>query len=396
MGKTTTTVVTKKKIDGDEEETETGEDLEDLSAAPLFGDIDRKTKKIDRVSVRRVEPESGYMGVMQPDVTEAKIAAKWGGGEYRLEAKNEAGVIQKVRQIKIAGDPLFASEAEEKRWRRLNGLDAKGSGGGADVKDLILLMEERDEKRRSEQLDREERVRKEAAEREERDRRYREEREITARREAEEREERRRLQAREDDERRQRIHREEMERLQVQQAAQLAQAQQFFQQLTTAMKADAKNAGEQNPVSLLVTGMQLARELGGGAGDGPDALTSLIQRLPETLQEVRKTAAGAYAEITGKGGGAGKGGKMKADQLLISGPTATKAKKVLRALAAAGKDPEAEISKLLDFAAGAFPSTPTPATPAKPSPAPAARGKPTTRRRPPLRAVPRSGRGRAA
>jgi hypothetical protein len=394
MGKSSTTITTKKKIDGDDDAAEETEEAEDLAAAPLFGDLDKKTKKIDRVGIRRTEPDSGFMGYMPAIVSESMIAAKWGGGEYRLEGKNEAGVIVKVRTCKIAGDPGFVSEAEEKRWRKLNGLDAKGGGGG-DLKDMLVLMEERDEKRRGESLEREERARKEAADREDRERRLRDERDVQARRDADEREERRRREAREDDERRQRIHREEMERLQAQNSATLAQSQQFFTQLAGVMKSEAKAAGESDPTKILITGMQIAREMSGGAGDGPDFLTALIQRLPETLKEVRATAGGVYSELTGKGKQA-PGGKLKADQLLITGATALKAKKVLRALAAAGKDPEAEIGKLLDYAAAAIP---TPATSTKTAPPAARAAKAATakraRRRPPRRAV-RPGRGRAA
>jgi hypothetical protein len=276
-----TKAAAKKKQAEEEEE----EEAEDLASAPLFAPVNRAGKRIDRVSVRRLEPNSGFMGIMPPTVTEDMIFAKWGGGDYRLEAKNDAGGILKVRAYKIAGDPQFASEAEEKAWRRLNGLEPRGRAADTNVEKMLEVMEARDDKRRAELLEREERTRKDADAREERERRLREERDTIARREEDAREERRRREAREDDERRTRAHREDLERITAQNAAALAQSQQYFTQLAASMKADEHGRSATDPVKTLITGIQLARDLGaaGGAAEGataPDFLTALISRLP--------------------------------------------------------------------------------------------------------------------
>lgn len=342
-----TTKAASKKKKAEEEEDE--EEAEELSSSPLFANLNRAGKRIDRVSVRRLEPNSGFMGIMPPNVTEDMISAKWGGGDYRLEAKNDAGAILKVRAYKIAGDPQFVSEAEERQWRRSNGLEpSRGRGAGSDVKEMLAIMEERDDKRRAELLEREERTRKDADAREERDRRQREEREIVARREEEQREERRRREQREDEERRTRAHREDMERVAAQNTATLQQTQQYFTQLAASMKADESGRSSVDPVKTLITGIQLARDLSGAGGEGAaapaDFLTTLVARLPETLQEVRRTAGGVLAELKGKRPG------PKVDELTITGKTATKARALALRLKAAGKDPEVEFDKMLTFA----------------------------------------------
>lgn len=410
------TTVTRRIEDEDDEVSEAN-----WSEAPLFATSEKKLKRINTVAVHRSEPDSGYLGWMAPDVSEAALVSKWGGGTYKLEAKNALGQVVPggIRTLKLAGDPIFSSQVEEKRWRRANGLNDREDGAGAlSTKDLLALIEEKDEKRRAEQLEREDRQRAEIAAREERERVAREERAAQAQRdaderkaretkEADEREERRRREAREDDERRARIHREDMERLTNQNASTLAQSQQFFQQLATTLKADAAHAPAADSggavMKALLTGIQVAREIAGAAGGGdkdtppPDALTSLIQRLPETLREVRNTGAAVYGELAGKkpaapGGPAAGKRRAPTDHLTITGPTATKAKRVLNALAAAGKNPEAEMDQLLDFAAAQLGAT-APAPPAAPSSAVdrttqrRARGRVRTKQaRPPARA----------
>lgn len=383
----------------DEEATPSDETLRE---APIFSSLLKQARKIETISVRRTDPESGYLGTMSTDVTEGAIKARWGGGTYCIEGKNSLGQLVKgARHIcKLAGDPIFTSELEEKLWRKANGLKEKApdQAQALSIKDLLMLMDEKDEKRRTEQLEREAAARKESEERETRERLAREEREakdraareeMEARRqkEADEREERRRREAREDEDRRARQHKEDMERLSAQNANALQQTQQFFNQLATTMKTEAPPAAA-DPIKTLLAGVQLAQAIGGGAAAAPEegALMSLVRRLPETLAEVRKTGAAVHSELARKGratknAGAGAGA---ADEITIAGPLAAKAKAVIAKLQRAGKNPEAEIDKLLTFAAAAIPDeapAPTPATkPARRTAAPA-------RRRPPPRLV---------
>jgi hypothetical protein len=370
--------------------------------APIFPSLLRQAKRIETISVRRTDPDSGYLGSMSPDMTEAMLKAKWGGGTYCLEGKNSSGqLVKNARHIcKLAGDPVFSAELEEKQWRKANGLPDKAAApaaGALSIKDLLLLIDEKDEKRRTEQLEREERARKESDEREARERTAREEREAKERaareeiesrrqKEADEREERRRREAREDEERRSRQHKEDMERLAAQNTSALQQTQQFFNQLATTMKTEAAPAAD--PIKTLMAGVQLAQAIGGGGGGAEEGtVASLVRRLPETLAEIRKTGAAAFSELK-NGGGAGRrrgGAAAAAEELTIRGPLAAKAKTVLMKLQAAGRDPTAEMEQLLTFAAANIPDTP-----AKPAPGGAARAarRPTqVRRRPQPRAV---------
>lgn len=378
---------TEVEVEGDEQD-EAGEAAaeDQHPEAPLFSPLLRRAKKVESVAVRRTDPDSGYLGTLPPDMTESTLKARWGGGMYRLEAKNVNNqiVASGVRVLKIAGDPVFASEVEEEEWRRSHGLKKKAkadSDPGESVRELIMMLEERDEKRRAEQLAREEKQRTEAAAREERQRTEieskltteRQQREEERRRyqvEADEREEKRRSAAREDDQRRAQQHKEDMERMALLNQQTLQQSQAFYQQLAQTMKSDGP---KDDPIKTLIAGVQLATTLGGGGGGGDEGpLTSLIKRLPETIAEARKTGGAMFAEVKASrraGGGAARNpAAADDDSLVIRGPLAAKARGVLTALAKAGKNPEEEVDKLLTFAAASIGHTPAPAKASAPRP----------------------------
>ena len=69
------TVVTKEEFSADEDSTlEVGE-VDEVESTPLFDDIDRTSKAIEKVFVRRLDPASGYLGTLTPDIT-ASISAR--------------------------------------------------------------------------------------------------------------------------------------------------------------------------------------------------------------------------------------------------------------------------------------------------------------------------------
>lgn len=394
------TQVTTKKV-----ETLDDDDAGGAEATPLF-DLGRnkKTQAVVRIAIKRTDPDEGHLGYLGPDGTEQDIQNKWGGGEFVAQGKNAAGQIVVTQTIKIAGDPVFKSEIEEARWRRLNNLrPAKrrddDAGGGGSMKEVLALMEERESKRREEERERRAEEKKEQQEREERNRQAQREHEEKLARENAEREERRRKDDAERDERRRAQHREDIDRVQVAAAAQLAQTQQFFTQLQAISRHEARAGGDTDPVKLLTAGMELALKLrgdGGGPAEPADALTALLSRLPETLAEVRSTAKEAYNEIKGK-----KGAETAAlapplsdgtgpDEVTITGATATRLKTMIGVLQRAGKDPEEVIDGLakhvIGMATGARPAVKTSAKGGKPisarAPKPAGR-KPAAR--PPAR-----------
>jgi hypothetical protein len=364
-------------------EKDDGEQLDDDGeSSPLF-DLgqDKKSKSIDRISVYRVDPDEGHLGYLGRDADEKEIKAKYGGGEFRLQAKNSSGqIVKTLSNYKISGDPIFQSNIAEARWLRLNKIHGRAAGGteapASTMREILDTMEERERLRREEERERREEERRDRQEREEKARkeqmqheeklaREAADREERRRKDEAEREDRRRKEQREDEDRRARLHREDLERIEKSNAAQLAQTQQFFQQLAALTKKENSSAAAADPVKMLTTGMDIALKLGGrGGGDGEpqDALTALLSRLPETLGELRSTAKEAYNEIKSSkqrkgGGGAARqlsprssddAGGSDVPQVTISGPTAGRLKQAIDILERAGKDPETLFSGVAD------------------------------------------------
>ena len=312
-----------------------------LDACPLFIGTDKRST-IDKIWVSRTLPPEGHLGKVEPTSTEEDIFNRWGGGDYLLMGRSVSGQIIGKRIMVLAGEPKFMSLAAENNWRKQNGLkpkpaeDSQLQGVQSDsmsVKDMMLLMQQMDEKRQTE-----------IAEREEKHRRERDEMEARRKADESEREERRRKIAQEDEERRDRRHREDMERLAVSNQAQIQQTQSFFAEITKLQRSAQPSDGG---VSTLVQGMQLMKELGGGSGDGEGSspLTAFLSRLPETLAQAREVAGAAYSEIAGKGHSGATDGE---DSLTIKGPSASKLKAAASKLIAEGKDPEQLLSRLAD------------------------------------------------
>ncbi|MEO7827171.1 MAG: hypothetical protein ABIR60_08530 [Allosphingosinicella sp.] len=411
------TQVTTKTVENREEEEEEGE------PTPLFDRTrDKKSKTITRIAVRRTDPNEGHLGELPPDASEQDILGKWGGGTFLAQAKNDAGQVVTATSLKLAGDPIFVSEYEENRWRRLNGLQPKARGntdGGGSLKDVLTLLEERAEKARIEERDRRAEDRKEQQEREERARRdqreheeklAREIRETDERRRKDEadREDRRRKEQREDDERRARQHREDLERVEASNKAQLAQTQQFFQQLSAVSKEKGDGGGgAATAIKTLMTGMELAMKMrpeGGGEAAPTDALTAIMSRLPEILTEARETAKSVIHEVTAskkpaaapalaparnpRARAAKPDGELE-HEITITGPTAARFKQMIAVLQQQKKDPEKVLNDLAAYvikngangANGA--ASPAPASSAAPRNAP-----PKQKRSPATRAAP--------
>jgi hypothetical protein len=327
-------------------------------------------EKIETIHVHRVDPPEGYLGKLPPESTEADILAKWGGSEYKLEGKNAAGRVRKVRHLKLAGDPMFVSELAEERWRRLNGIRGTrgGPAGGGDqlgAKDLLLIFTSMSEKQRQEereQREREREERREAAERERRDREERErkerleaeERDRIRRREDDEREERRRREAREEDERRQRQHREDMER----QAAMFQSLIQITQ--VQAQAAQSVKDKAPDPIATLVAGVKLAQELGSGKdagelGEDSPVWLKVLGQAPALLDSVSKAVGSAKQEIAGPPRAATpvpvkRGpGRPPGPRLLMKGSIALKTRAVLAKLQRDGVPPEQAIDQIAQF-----------------------------------------------
>lgn len=351
------TVITRQEVlDPDREARAEEREEQELNPNVILFDLGVvEEKKISKIAVLRTDPHEGYLGALDPDASESTIKARWGGGTFRLEAKNDAGRVCKVKSITIAGDPVFESELAERRWKRLQGVRDTSSTATHEeaeeprlsFKEMMLLQEQREEKRQREGEEREERRRREDAEREERRR--------TAEREAHERQvqlmredaERRERMAREEAERREKEHERQVQRDRDAQAALIAQNQQFFTNMLAMVKEGAQAKDSSSPLEVMKSTVEMMSMLRDGA-EPKDAVTALIERLPETLAEARETAKQAVREIKGEpdtSDGRSKRAETN-DQLVIKGRTATQVKALIRHLVAQGKDPKAFIENL--------------------------------------------------
>ena len=202
-GKTTTTTVTRQILTDPEDE----EKPPEMTFASLFdaGPDDSNNEVVARVRVFRSEPREGHLGYIDDmDATETFIKEHWGGSTYRLEGVNSRGRIVRVRTIAVAGDPIFVGEAFEAQWRRQKGLGPRGASTGESMsmKDMLAVIEAREQALRTELAAKEERDRRERTERDES--RRRDEREFLLQREQSQREwdERKRRDTEESDRRR--------------------------------------------------------------------------------------------------------------------------------------------------------------------------------------------------
>lgn len=359
------TVVTRTELDGEELEPSEAEQF--AAANPevtLFSKSEVDDKAVEKLHVTRVDPDEGYLGFLAASATEQDIVQRWGGSEYQVIAKNASGRIVLSRKFRLAGDPVFVSDIFEARWRRMMGLKKKDEKHEKDpdamsFRDIMLMQREEDRSRaererhqeelrrqdeavrfeRERQRDREFQQQQAAAAREAQDRQAREQREHEAKLEQ---------QRREDIERRDREHAQQLEKERTASAQLLAQNQQFFQTMLAMTKQASEGQGGADPTQMLISGMEMAIKMQEGK-DPKDALTTVLERLPETLKEARETAAAAYREVAGGGGGkeaaSGKGG----DSLTIKGSLATKVKKLVRHLVQQGKDPEKVIDGVADY-----------------------------------------------
>jgi hypothetical protein len=250
---------------------------------PLLAVDDR----VDHLAVERLEPPEGFLGTIDPLSTEEDLRAKYGGGKFRLRARDAGSHYVKgipVGTVQIGGEPIFISMTFEKQWRRRQGLDNGPSNGNGVISEkplgfgeLMLLMDKTAERQRAMFLEQSQVREREAAAAHERQ--LEQIRAEAKRREQELAFERERLKT-EAQEREGRLAREataERERQREHNAAML--------QIIT---EKGKQAGEGGAgVQTLIAGMKLAQELtGGGEGGGAgDPLTAFAQNLPDIIEQ---------------------------------------------------------------------------------------------------------------
>ena len=235
-------------------------------AAPLF-DLGEKSDAIAWIDVDRVEPfeEEGFLAKIGPDATQADIRSRWGGGKFKLVAKGATGKYIQARSITIAGDPRFMSKANAARWRRAQNVDedpsdapmmisAPAAAPSFDPLQFIQMQI--------------------AAAREEREARRMDERE---------REDARRREEQASEERRRKWEQETEERRRKDDEAARERERQHNQTMMQMLTSKPEGGGAE-AVAMLVKGLELGRNSGGGAQDdeddedGDDSLAGVIKQ----------------------------------------------------------------------------------------------------------------------
>lgn len=374
-GKATETTIIKRELVDDDEENAS----EKMTFAALFdpGPDDANSETVVRVRVFRADPREGYLGYIEDlNASEEYIVERWGGSVYKLEGLNNRGRIIRVRTVAIGGDPIFIGESFEAQWRKQKGLPKKAESGTSEqlsTKDMLALIQAREEALRKELADKEERDRKERQEREAE--RRREEREWQAQREREQREwdERRRRDQEEADRRRRQEEeaREDRRRRDAEEAA--TRQQQHMAQMLTIVQTQANNmiafvketvvaqaAGPKgaDPSEMLIKGVQLAlqlKEAAGGEGE-EDLLTTVVKNLPQMLNSAGNAVGKAIREVKGGGampapaapGGAKLGITPQGGLMLPPGPVSEKFAAIVNRVVEAGGDPEQALANVAD------------------------------------------------
>jgi hypothetical protein len=357
------------------------EDADEFGEAPLFEDDGR----IDHIAVERIEPAEGFLGNIEPGATEEDIRGKYGGGKFRLRARDAGSRFVKgvpLATVTIGGDPVFQSNTFEQQWRRRQGLTTTGASNGNGVisekplgfGELMLLMDKGAERARATYQEQAQIREREAVAAHERQ--LEQIRAEAKRREQELAFERERLKT-EAAEREGRLAREmaaERERQREHNAAML--------QLISEKGKQASEGGA--GVQTLIAGMKLAQELTGGGEGGGDPLTAFAQNLPDIIEQGGKLIAmdKASAGQAGKIRANPRSAKVGKDDVVLTGEVAKKAAQLVKHLEAQGKNPARVLSRAFDVI-GRTKAAPAPAA-SSPSSRPAARA--AARRPPPRRA----------
>lgn len=326
------------------EEKKEADQEEKLARAPLFAALE-DAEGIDSIVIERLAPiREGTLGKMEPEITEEDIAARWGGGKFRVWARNARGKQITNRTIEIAGEPIFASEISRAQYRRMVGGSpdqAAPAPTGAPVpswQEILAIQAAADERRRE---DYERRVAdQEKAHQRELERMHMEQE--FRRKESEEREERRRKEAEE-----------------------TRQRDREFQAVMMQI-AQASGAGKADPVQTLLQGFQLGQQVGGG-GEPGDPMTALAANLPAILDRAGTLLPGAARPPAQAEQVPATQGPQRPDQITFGGPIGQKARRVVEHLRNQGVEPEAA----LDQAFNMLLATRRQTAPAETPPAPA-------------------------
>lgn len=322
----------------DDEKDEQQDDAQQAKGIPLFEGLSSEVK----ISVYRQEPiEEGSIGNLPSDADEATIRRRWGGGVYVLKAKGSDGKFQPMqRTVTIGGDPKFESKDAIRRYRikmgELAGDDQPASkpaqvAPGLDVPGLLSIL--------------------------------------------------------------QASHTQSMQFMQAQLAASQAMNDQraaasaklaeegrqrdreFFASMIALQKSEQKDAAKAaDPmamITLLLKGLELGRDMGGGGGGEGDPVTAFIQNLPQIIPQAQALLQSGQQQNPGPAPAPAAApppppGAQAGPRIVLTGGIAEQLQKTVQALQAKGYDAEHALGVALKQLSE------VPNRPTKPEPADAA------------------------
>ena len=302
-----------------------------IEGAPLFSD--ESNGEIAYILVTREDPEEGYLGRISAAATEEDIRKKYGGGTFMIDARMSNGkCIKNGRKvIPIAGDPIFKNEAAEKKWKRERGLiepeketPQAPSEKQFGLMEMMLLLDKQAEKARVEA--------REFSSAREREAAQAHQRQIEL------------IQA--DSLRREQDLRSQSERIDREAKEERERNREFMATLIK-LREDSRptEAPADASVRLLLSGIQLARDLGTGGPEDQDPIASLVQKLPEILTETRRL-------VNTEKNGTSK--KTDDDNVTFEGELGEKVKKAVKKIQDRGKDPGTILGRAFDVMSGSY------------------------------------------
>ena len=306
-------------------------DIGGIEGAPLFAD--ESNGEIAYILVTREDPEEGYLGRISAAATEEDIRKKYGGGTFMIDARLSTGKpIKNGRKvIPIAGDPIFKNEAAERKWKRERGLldPEKGTQKTQPetqfgLMEMMLLLDKQAEKARLEA--------REFGVAREREASQTHQRQIEL------------IQA--DSLRREQDLRMQSERIDREAKEERERNREFMATLIK-LREDSRptEAPADASVRLLMSGIQLARDLGTGGAEEQNPIASLVQKLPDILSETRRLVN------TEKNPSAKKDDEEK---VTFEGELADKVKAAVQRIQKQGKDPGEVLGRAFDVMSGSY------------------------------------------
>jgi hypothetical protein len=363
-----TTVVTKREFIGrdpnveeSEVEQQAGNDFSNI-----FGNAVKEDRSINKIRVSRKDPYEGVLGnIENPQEFELEIAQRWGGSTYKLEGITNNGKVMSTAQVKIAGEPIFVSQSAEIQWRRQKGLPpnptsphviassvvaAPATNNGFNIQEFMLLMEEKDNKRRKDEEERKAQERKLEQEYRERMRKLELEAEERKRKDDDERDRRRQKddELREERRRKDELDRESKQQMFMQQT--VAMLQESSKQSIAMLTAKSSNSSNDSLMET-IKAVAMIKDVFGDKQEEPQDIPSLlVKHGHEWLNAAGNAVGKAIHEV--KAGGTAlppSGPSPNAIAGIPNNPTLEQKTQILVSkLVSKGIDPQVALNGVLD------------------------------------------------